>query len=89
MLSYPVSVPPDAAFMYTLADAFDEGGSQYMMTLDCTFLQAAFRGLALKNHPDHVPESDRVVASRRFQKLNEAYSVLRDPVKRRQYDRGL
>ncbi|CAL5227592.1 g10591 [Coccomyxa viridis] len=51
-------------------------------------IQAAFRGLALKNHPDHVPESDRAVASRKFQKINEAYSVLRDPIKRRQYDRG-
>jgi DnaJ-class molecular chaperone len=54
----------------------------------CCVLQAAFRGLALKNHPDHVPEREKVAASARFQKLNEAYSVLRDPVKRRQYDQG-
>ena len=51
-------------------------------------LQAAFRGLALKTHPDRVSEVEKAAASHRFQKLNEAYSVLRDPVKRRQYDRG-
>ncbi|CAK0753060.1 hypothetical protein CVIRNUC_002192 [Coccomyxa viridis] len=51
-------------------------------------IQAAFRGIALKTHPDRVPEAEKAAASHRFQKLNEAYSVLRDPVKRRQYDRG-
>lgn len=49
-------------------------------------LQAAFRGLAMQWHPDKVDEKDKAAASRRFQRLNEAYSVLRDPVKRRQYD---
>ena len=51
-------------------------------------MQAAYRGLAMKWHPDKVPENERAAAVKRFQKLNEAYSVLRDPVKRRQYDRG-
>ncbi|KAK9906709.1 hypothetical protein WJX75_006533 [Coccomyxa subellipsoidea] len=49
-------------------------------------IQAAFRGLAMKWHPDKVDDKDKDTASRRFQRLNEAYSVLRDPVKRRQYD---
>ncbi|CAL8462316.1 g1849 [Coccomyxa elongata] len=49
-------------------------------------IQAAFRGLAMQWHPDKVDEKDKAAASRRFQQLNEAYSVLRDPVKRRQYD---
>ena len=48
--------------------------------------QAAFRGLAMQWHPDKVDEKDKAAASRRFQRLNEAYSILRDPVKRRQYD---
>lgn len=40
----------------------------------------------MKWHPDKVDDKDKEAASRRFQRLNEAYSVLRDPVKRRQYD---
>lgn len=51
-------------------------------------LQAAFRGLAMRWHPDKVPEGEKAAAVRRFQQLNEAYSVLRDPAKRQQYERG-
>jgi curved DNA-binding protein CbpA len=39
-------------------------------------------------HPDKVPEGEKAAAVRRFQQLNEAYSVLRDPAKRQQYERG-
>ena len=35
-----------------------------------------------------VPESEKAAAVKRFQRINEAYSVLRDPAKRQQYDRG-
>jgi DnaJ-class molecular chaperone len=35
-----------------------------------------------------VPDAEKAAAVKRFQKINEAYSVLRDSVKRQQYDRG-
>lgn len=40
--------------------------------------------LALKWHPDK--QKDRDCATSRFQEINEAYQVLSDPVKRREYD---
>ncbi|CAL9061505.1 uncharacterized protein LOC135678722 [Musa acuminata AAA Group] len=39
--------------------------------------------LALKWHPDKKKEES---ATSRFQEINEAYKVLSDPVKRREYD---
>ena len=53
-----------------------------------SLIQAAFRGQAMRYHPDRVEESQKQDAVKRFQALQEAYSVLRDPVKRRQYDSG-
>ena len=54
-------------------------------------MQAAFRGKAMQAHPDHVQgnEAAKAAASRRFQQINEAYSVLRDPRRRADYSRGL
>ncbi|KAI8917791.1 hypothetical protein DFJ77DRAFT_429017 [Powellomyces hirtus] len=49
-------------------------------------IQSAFRGKALQIHPDRVPPADKAKATAQFQKLTEAYSVLRDPGKRRAYD---
>ncbi|KAK1263622.1 hypothetical protein QJS04_geneDACA011957 [Acorus gramineus] len=40
--------------------------------------------LALKWHPDKRKDEDS--ATSRFQEINEAYKVLSDPVKRREYD---
>ncbi|EXC16676.1 Chaperone protein DnaJ [Morus notabilis] len=40
--------------------------------------------LALKWHPDKQKDQDS--ATSRFQEINEAYQVLSDPVKRREYD---
>ncbi|XP_022132209.1 protein tumorous imaginal discs, mitochondrial-like [Momordica charantia] len=40
--------------------------------------------LALKWHPDKQKDQD--VATSRFQEINEAYQVLSDPIKRREYD---
>lgn len=52
-------------------------------------LQAAFRGLALQHHPDRYSSpADKEVATKRFQGITEAYQVLRDPSKRRQYNAG-
>ena len=39
-----------------------------------------------KWHPDK--QKDQGAATTRFQEINEAYQVLSDPVKRREYDRN-
>lgn len=41
--------------------------------------------LALKWHPDKRKDEDS--ATSRFQEINEAYKVLSDPMKRREYDK--
>lgn len=51
-------------------------------------IQAAYRGLAMKFHPDKVQDDRKTEAMKKFQAVQEAYSVLRDPVKRRRYDSG-
>jgi len=53
-------------------------------------LQGAFRGLAMKYHPDRVTDpKDKEAAKKKFQKISQAYHVLRDPKKRRLYDQGI
>ncbi|ADB49082.1 DnaJ C-terminal domain-containing protein [Conexibacter woesei] len=47
-------------------------------------IRRAYRRLARENHPDVSREPD---AGQRFAEISEAYEVLRDPDKRRQYDR--
>jgi molecular chaperone DnaJ len=46
-------------------------------------IKSAYRKLALKYHPDRSEESD---AEERFKEISEAYAVLSDPDKRKQYD---
>lgn len=48
-------------------------------------LKKAFRGLALKHHPDRNQGNKE--AEDKFKEINEAYSVLSDPEKRAHYDR--
>lgn len=48
-------------------------------------IEAAFKRLARKYHPDKDSSSG---ATAKMQELNEAYQVLRDPNKRADYDRG-
>ncbi|HUO77307.1 MAG TPA: molecular chaperone DnaJ [Thermodesulfovibrionales bacterium] len=48
-------------------------------------IKKAFRGLALKHHPDR--NQGNRDAEEKFKVINEAYSVLSDPEKRAHYDR--
>jgi curved DNA-binding protein len=52
-------------------------------------VEKAYRALCLKYHPDRVPEDARPRATRRMQRINEAYAVLSDPRARARYDRTL
>lgn len=47
-------------------------------------IKAAFRKLAAKHHPDKNPGDKQ--AEERFKEINEAYTVLSDPEKRKFYD---
>ena len=48
-------------------------------------IRSAFRGLAFQHHPDTNPGNE-AQAEERFKEINEAYGVLGDAAKRRQYD---
>ena len=49
-------------------------------------IKKAYRSLALKYHPDRVPEGEKKVAEERFKEISEAYGVLSDPAKKQTYD---
>jgi len=49
-------------------------------------IKKVYRSLALKYHPDRVPEAEKKVAEERFKEISEAYGVLSDPAKKQTYD---
>ncbi|SOV20368.1 heat shock protein 40, type II [Plasmodium sp. gorilla clade G2] len=59
------------------------------LTKDCTQddIKKAYRKLAMKWHPDkHQNEEDKIEAERKFKLIGEAYEVLSDEEKRKNYD---
>lgn len=53
---------------------------------DLPQIKKAYRSLALKHHPDRVPEAEKKEAEEKFKEISEAYGVLSDPQKRKMYD---
>lgn len=50
-------------------------------------IKSAWRKMSLKYHPDKLPQSEEEFGKSMMQKINEAYSILRDPSKRALYDK--
>lgn len=48
-------------------------------------IEKAYKALSVKYHPDRHPPEKRDWATRKMQELNEAYSVLSDPIRREEY----
>lgn len=48
-------------------------------------IKKAYYKLARENHPDKVEEEKKDEATKKFQKIGEAYSILSDPEKRKKY----
>jgi len=53
---------------------------------DQSTIKSAYRKLAKTWHPDRVQEAQKEEATQKFKSINEAYAVLSDADKRRQYD---
>ena len=48
-------------------------------------IKKVYRSLALKFHPDRVPEAEKKAAEEKFKEISEAYGVLSDPAKKQTY----
>ncbi len=68
----------------TKRDYYEILGIQKSASVD--EIKKAYRGLALKLHPDRVPVEQKKEAEEKFKELSEAYAVLSDPQKRQVYD---
>ncbi|GAK66505.1 DnaJ-domain-containing protein [Moesziomyces antarcticus] len=49
-------------------------------------IKASYKKLALKNHPDRAPPAEKEDATARFKVVGQAYELLSDERKRREYD---
>lgn len=61
---------------------------QVARTASETVIRAAYKGLAQKYHPDRF-DGDSAQAEKIMKFLNEAYAVLSDPVRRKEYDKSI
>ncbi len=52
-------------------------------------IEKAYKALSMKYHPDRAAPTERQGATRRMQRINVAYGVLRDSRSRALYDAGL
>jgi molecular chaperone DnaJ len=70
--------------MTTKRDYYEILGIKKSATLD--EVKKAYRELALKYHPDRVPQEQKKQAEEKFKEISEAYAVLSDANKRALYD---
>uniref|UniRef100_A0A6N2MYH9 J domain-containing protein n=1 Tax=Salix viminalis TaxID=40686 RepID=A0A6N2MYH9_SALVM len=80
----------DSFFNFDLLSLLSKPKDYYkILEVDYDATEDAIRSnyirLALKWHPDKQKDEDS--ATLRFQEINEAYQVLSDPVRRREYDK--
>ena len=69
---------------YQILDVEDDATSDTIKT--------SYRNLVSKNHPDkyeHLADDLKEIAAEKFKKINEAYEVLKDPNKRKQYNKEI
>ncbi len=52
-------------------------------------IEKAYKALCLKYHPDVVNQAERTSATRKMQRINVAYGVLKNSRSRQQYDKTL
>ncbi|KAJ0979901.1 hypothetical protein J5N97_015375 [Dioscorea zingiberensis] len=78
----PAGATSDGSYYYSLLGILPSASASEIRT--------AYRKLALKWHPDRFAKNPNAVgeAKRRFQRIQEAYSVLSDEGKRALYDAG-
>jgi curved DNA-binding protein CbpA len=49
-------------------------------------IRKAYKKLALKWHPDKHQDEQKPIAEEKFKKISEAYSILSDPAKKKEYE---
>lgn len=70
--------------MSTKRDYYEILGVQRNASLD--EIKKAYRDLALRYHPDRVPQEQKKAAEEKFKEMSESYAVLSDSQKRSLYD---